>query len=250
MRKVRERLERINQSLQTAIDKQARTEGQLNRTQSQLQQTQSNYQQAQTQLGSISQQAASLKSEIQQLQSDRQELVRQRDAVRVQIAQRDQEIAQRDRAIATREAQLQQLEVQRTALQQEIDLLDQQFQALQQEYQDLRQGNVAILRNQTLAAGAVRVNDPTTAQQVVNQLLQAANSRAAQRLRPDMPEVTEQILQVTKAEVEQVINQIQDGKVYVIRILSDGNYVVGESRVLSGQEDGVQVTISAIPNEL
>ncbi|HEY9641809.1 MAG TPA: DUF3084 domain-containing protein [Coleofasciculaceae cyanobacterium] len=243
------RLERINQSLQAAVNRQARTESQLNLTQSQLQQTQSNYQQAQTQLSSISQQANTLKSEIQQLQSDRQELIRQRDAVKEQIVQRDQEIAQRDRAIADRETQLQRLEVQRTSLQQEIDILDRQYQSLQQEFQDLRQGNVAILRNQTLAAGAVRVNTPIAAQQVLNQLLQAANSRAAQRLRPDTPSTADQILQITNAEAEQVINQIQDGKVYVIRVLSDGNYVVGEPCVLAGQ-DCVQVNISAIPNQL
>ncbi|MBI4781916.1 MAG: DUF3084 domain-containing protein [Oscillatoriophycideae cyanobacterium NC_groundwater_1537_Pr4_S-0.65um_50_18] len=243
------RLERINQSLRAAIDRQARTEEQLNSTQSQLQQIQSNYQQAQSLLGSISQQAAILKTEIQTLQTDRQELVRQRDEVKGQIAQRDQEIAQRDRAIAAREGELRQLEVQRSSLQQEIDLLDRQYQSLEQEYQDLRQGNVAILRNQTLAAGAVRVNEPAAAREVLNQLLQSANVRAAQRLRPDTTDVVDQIIQITNAEAEQIINQIQDGKVYVIRVLSDGNYVVGEPCVLAGQ-DCVQVNVSAIPNQL
>lgn len=243
------RLERINQSLQAAIDKQARTEEQLSTTQSQLQQIQSNFQQAQTLLGSVSQQASALRSEIQQLQTDRQDLVRQRDEVRTQIAQRDQDIAQRDRAIAEREAKLRQLEVQRSSLTQEIDILDRQYQSLEQEYQDLRQGNVAILRNQTLAAGAVRVSDPTAAQQVINQLLQTANLRAAQRLRPDTTDVAEQIIQITNAEATRIIDQIQDGKVYVIRVLSDGNYVVGEPCVLAG-EDCVQVNVSAIPNQL
>ena len=243
------RLARINQSLQAAIEKQTRTEEQLNSTQSQLQQIQSNFQQAQTLLGSVSQQASVLRTEIQQLQTDRQDLVRQRDEVKVQIVQRDQDIAQRDRAIAEREAKLRQLEVQRSSLTQEIDILDRQYQSLEQEYQDLRQGNVAILRNQTLAAGAVRVSDPTTARQVLNQLLQTANLRAGQRLRPDTTGVADQIIQITNTEATQIINQIQDGKVYVIRVLSDGNYVVGEPCVLAGQ-DCVQVNVSAIPNQL
>jgi len=244
-----QRLERINRSLQAAIEKQAHTEAQLSSTQSQLQQIQANFQQAQTLLGSVSQQAATLKTEIQQLQTDRQELIRQRDEVKAQITQRDQDIAQRDRAIAEREARLRQLEVQRSSLAQEIDILDRQYQSLEQEYQDLRQGNVAILRNQTLAAGAVRVNDPTMARQVLNQLLQAANIRAAQRLRPDAPDVADQIIQITNAEATQIIKQIQDGKVYVIRVLSSGNYVVGEPCVLAGQ-DCVRVSVNAIPNQL
>jgi uncharacterized protein (DUF3084 family) len=243
------RLERINRSLKGAIERQARTEAQLSQTQLQLQQIQANYQQAQTLLGSVSQQAATLKTEIQQLQSDRQELIRQRDTVRQQIAQRDQEIAQRDRAIVAREAQLQQLEVQRTSLQQEIAILDRQYQSLEQEYQDLRQGNVAILRNQTLAAGAVQVKDVPSAQQVLNQLLQEANRRAAQRIRPDTSGIDDQIIQITNSEAEQLINRIIDGKVYVIQVLSDGNYVVGEPCVLSG-DACLQISLSAIPNQL
>lgn len=243
------RLERINQSLRAAIDKQARTQDQLGKTQAQLQQIQSNYQQAQTLLGSISQQATSLRSEIQQLQTDRQTLVRQRDQVMAQIAERDQEIAQRDRAIAERESKLRQLEVQRTSLEQEIAILDRKYQALDQEYQDLRQGNVAILRNQTLAAVAVRVENPEAAPQVLNQLLQDANRRAAQRIRPDSPDVGEQVIQVTNSEATQLVNQLKDGKVYVVRVLSDGNYVVGEPCVLAG-EACIQVSISAIPNQV
>jgi uncharacterized protein (DUF3084 family) len=236
------RLERINRSLQAAVERQAKTEQQLTSTQGQLQQVQSNYQQAQTLLGSISQQAAGLRSEIGQLQTDRQELIRQRDAVRSQIAERDQEIAQR-------EAQLQKLESQRSLLAQEIDTLGAQYQTLDQEYQDLRQGNVAILRNQTLAAGVVRVSDPKVAPQALNRLLQEANQFVGQRIRPDSPQVNDQVVQLTQVEAEQLTNQIKDGKVYVIRILAVGNYVVGEPCVLAGNAC-VQVAISAIPNQL
>ena len=243
------RLARINRSLQVAVQRQANTEQQLTSTQGQLQQVQSNYQQAQTLLGSISQQAAGLRSEIGQLQTDRQDLIRQRDEVRSQIAERDQEIAQRDRAIVTREGQLQKLEAQRSVLAQEIDTLGAQYQTLDQEYQDLRQGNVAILRNQTLAAGVVRVDDPKAAPQALNRLLREANQFVGQRIRPDSPQVNDQVVQLTQAEAEQLTNQIKDGKVYVIRILAVGNYVVGEPCVLAGN-DCVQVAISAIPNQL
>ena len=236
------RLERINRSLQVAVQRQANTEQQLTSTQGQLQQVQSNYQQAQTLLGSISQQAAGLRSEIGQLQTDRQELIRQRDDVRSQIAQRDQEIAQR-------ETQLQKLEAQRSLLAQEIDTLGAQYQALDQEYQDLRQGNVAILRNQTLAAGVVRVSDPKVAPQALNRLLREANQFVGQRIRPDSPQVNAQVVQLTQAEAEQLTNQIKDGKVYVIQIFAVGNYIVGEPCVLAGNAC-VQVAVSAVPNQL
>ena len=236
------RLERINQSLQAAVERQAKTEQQLTSTQSQLQQVQSNYQQTQNLLASISQQASGLRSEIGQLQTDRQELIRQRDDVRSQIAERDQEIAQR-------EGQLQKLEGQRSLLSEEIATLGAQYQTLDQEYQDLRQGNVAILRNQTLAAGVVRVADPKAAPQALNRLLREANQFVGQRIRPESPQVNDQVVQLTQVEAEQLTNQIKDGKVYVIRILAVGNYVVGEPCVLAGNAC-VQVAISAIPNQL
>lgn len=237
-----ERLEEINNSLQAAIEQQAQTQAQLGSTQEQLQQIQSRYQQAQTLLQTVSTQALALQEEIQQLQADRQELIRQRDAVRAQIAERDQEIAQRDRAIAEREEQLQQLENQYTYLYQEVQNLEQEFLAL-------RQGNVALLRNQSLSSGVVRVLTPSAAPQAVEQLLQRANSNAIQRVLPGAGELDEQIIEITTAEVEQVIEQIEDGRDYVIRVQSAGNYVVGEPCILAG-EACIRVFITTAPNEL
>jgi uncharacterized protein (DUF3084 family) len=222
-----ERLEEINDSLQEAITRQAETQEELNTTQAQLQQNQERFQQAQNLLATISAQARSLRAEIGQLQSDRQELIRQRDEVKEQIATRDREIAERDRAIQERETQLQQLENQYIFLTQEIQTLEREFQAL-------RQGNVALLRNQTLASGVVRVVTPSAAPQAVERLLQQANRIALQRVLPGAGELDEQIIQITNAEVEQVINQIEDGRDYVIRVQSSGNYVVGEPCLLAG----------------
>jgi uncharacterized protein (DUF3084 family) len=41
----------------------------------------------------------------------------------------------------------------------------------------------------------------------------------------------EPLVQIPKSQVEQLINQIKDGKDYVVRILSAGNYVEGEKEV-------------------
>jgi uncharacterized protein (DUF3084 family) len=41
----------------------------------------------------------------------------------------------------------------------------------------------------------------------------------------------EPLVQITEAQFEQLVNQVKDGKDYVVRILSAGNYVQGETQV-------------------
>jgi uncharacterized protein (DUF3084 family) len=255
-RAARQRLSRINRSLRQSIAQQERTEAQLNRSQAQLAQTQArlqqiqtNFQQAQTLLETVSEQANRLRSEIQQLQTERQALIERQEQVRQQIAQRDrdiaereQAIAERDRAIVEREALLQDLENQRTFLVQAV-------QNLEREFQGLREGNVALLRNEPLASGVVRVVDPAAAPQAVAQLLREANETAIRRINPGATNVDRQVIQITNAAVEQLIEQIDDGREYVVRILSEGNYVVGEPSVLAGEEF-VQVYAVAARNQI
>jgi uncharacterized protein (DUF3084 family) len=236
------RLEDINQSLQASLERQAQTESALSSTQAQLQQIQGRFQQAQALLSAVSGQAASLRSEIQQLQADRQELIRQRDEVREQIAQRDREIAQRDRAIAEREQQLQ-------ALEEQYVYLTQQVQILEREFQSLRQGNVALLRSQPLATGVVRILSPSVAPQAIEQLLNQANRIVLQRILPGAVEQDGQVIQVTTAEVEEAIQQIEDGRDYVIRVQSAGNYVVGEPCILAGRAC-IEVNLTTALNQL
>jgi uncharacterized protein (DUF3084 family) len=246
------RLDKINQFLKAAIARQARTETQLqrtegektraearlSRTQNQLNRIEASFQQAQAQLRTVSQQEKGLRAGIRQLQAERQELIRQRDLVKAQIAQRDQEIAARDRAIAQRdqeiasreqviaqsEIRLQELENQRAYLAQEVEKLE-------REAQGLRQGNVAILRDQVLASGVVRIVNPAAAEQAVNQLLSRANRKALEALQPGTTNFNEGVVQITETEVEQLINQIDDGQDYLVRILSASNYVVGEKQI-------------------
>ncbi|MBE9179759.1 DUF3084 domain-containing protein [Oculatella sp. LEGE 06141] len=250
------RLRQINRSLNSAIERQTQTEAQLNQTQTRLNQAQAQlseiqprFERAQAQLRTVSQQTDRLRIEISQLQSDRQELIRQRDEVREQIAQRDQEIAQRDRAIAEREALLMRLENQRTVLMREVEALEQAVAVSQQELLDLRLGNLAVIRGQTLATGEFRVVNAGGARQAIDQLLQAANRYALQRIRPGTIELDTQIVQITNSQVEQLVSQIQDGEAYVVRILSAGNYVVGEPCVLA-RESCVAVAAEAAPNRL
>ncbi len=235
----RKRLATINESLQAANDLQARTAAQLNQAQTRLGMAQARFQQAQTFLQTVSSQLSTLRTELQQLQASRQDLIRQRDQVRGQIAQRDQEISARDRAIAERETQLLALANQRSDLEKEV-----------QDLEGIRDGSVTLFRNQVLASSPpFKVVDPTAAPQLVNQVLLQANRVALQRIRPDAPNLTSQIIRIPNSEVEPIIKQIQDGQEYVVRILSARNYAIGQPCVLAG-DACIEVRAIAIPNQL
>ncbi|MES1024317.1 DUF3084 domain-containing protein [Gloeocapsa sp. BRSZ] len=240
-----QRLEAINESLQAARTQQAQTQAQLNRTQARQSQTQAQlnqtqqeltqvsaqFQQAQARLKTVSQRARELRAEIQQVQAELQQLVEQRDQLKAQITQRDREIAkldesitQRDQVIAQRESRLKQLEVQQNYLEQEA-------QSLERNLQVLRRGNVALFRGQVLAGGVVRIVDPKAARQAVDQLLGEANRTALRFTQPGIEQVNAQVVNISPAQVDQLVAQIDDGRDYVVRIMSAGNYVLGERSV-------------------
>lgn len=243
------RLAEINRSLNVALERQAKTAAQL-------QQVADSFLKAQNQLKTVSQQATVLRSDIDQLQSDKQALVRQQEQVIAQISQRDeeinkrnqliasrdQEIASRDRVINQRAERLKSLEEQQTELEQAVQTLEQYYQYYQARYESLRQGNVALFRGQVLASGVLRVLSPTAARQAADQLLRLANRNALQLTQPGSKNGDEQIIQITKAEVDRLINQIDDGRDYVMRVLSAGNYILGEKNV--------QVVADATPNQV
>ncbi|WP_250126065.1 DUF3084 domain-containing protein [Chroococcidiopsis sp. CCMEE 29] len=233
-----QRLEEINRSLQAVIAKQAQTQAQLRRTQSELSRVSSQFQQAQARLKTVSQQARALRSEIQKRQAELQQLVEQRNELKAQIAQRDEEIAkldqtinQRDREIADRNLVIAQRETRLKELEKQQEYLEQEAQFLERNLQVLRRGNVALSRGQVLAAGVVRIVKPSEARQAVDQLLREANRTAIQLTQPGIDQVSERLVRISDAQVDQIIKQIADGRDYVVRILSAGNYVLGEKTV-------------------
>lgn len=155
-----------------------------------------------------------------QIDQQKQELTEQQQ----QIDLRQAEIAQRDRVIAERENRLKELERQQAFLEKDI-------QNLEQNFQFLREGNFAILRNQVLASGVVRVLQPLGARQAAEELLREANLAAIQRIRPGTNVAQEQVVQITATEFERLVEQINNGQPYVVRIMSAANYLVGEKIV-------------------
>jgi len=177
-------------------------------------------------------------SQLQQRQAQLQARDQQLQERQAQLQARDQQLREQDQQLQKQETKLRDLEKQQSFLAQEVANLEQYYGY----YQTLRQGNVALLRNQVLAAGVLRIVDPTAARQAVDQLLSQAHRSAIEATGVNTSKSGERVVQITPAQVEQLIKQIQDGRDYVVRILSAGNYVVGEKQV--------QVFADAVPNQV
>jgi uncharacterized protein (DUF3084 family) len=257
LNETRQALQTVLQRLKDANQKQSLTATALKETQTNLSQVSNNYTAAQSSLKTVTQKAAGLNTEISQLQKQRQALTQQRDAVKKQIALRDQEIlrrdqniakldasiSERDRTLSDREKQLQALETQREQLTGEVETLNQNFQNSRRLFQELRRGNVALLRNQVLYKGVLTGLNAENAPIATDQLLQVANKAALQLVRPGTQAPVEQVIVITKNDVNRIVDQIKDGRPYVVRVFSAGNYLVGE-------RDGVVVFVDVSLNQL
>ena len=255
-----EELQKINKSLQAANTKQKTTQAQLNRTlnqqaktQARLNATQSHlggiviqYQQARSELQTLYNQRQTLQTAVEELKAERKRLYaeakqaideaktviekRDRKIVKLDklIQNRNLEIKQREEVIMTRESRLKELEKQQQFLEQEVARLEKYYQS----YRDLRLGKLALVKGQVIAAGLITVDKPDAAHQAIMQILQEANRNAnIQLTEPGGTPVNKEILRVTKDKVEQLIAQIKDGREYVVRIFSAGNYVRGEKQI-------------------
>ncbi|MBW4593492.1 MAG: DUF3084 domain-containing protein [Brasilonema angustatum HA4187-MV1] len=247
--------------LNRTISQQTQTQAQLQGTQNQLSQAVASYKQAIAELQSVDNEKKKLLVEIEKRKVERQRLYeearkaisqaktaidkRDRELANRQqaVQQRDQKIAEldqlikkrntaiaaREQVIAQRESRLKELETQQDYLEQEVARLEKYYQS----YRDLRLGKLALVRGQVLATGVVRVEQPVVGRQLIVQLLQEANRNATIELsEPGAANPANlQILQVTNEQVDQLSKQINDGREYVVRIFSAGNYVRGEKQI-------------------
>ncbi len=195
-------------------------DGELKKQESKIAAQDQTLKQRQLRLQAVEKQFQVLEKQQKQLQLE----INQRDQM---IGQLDTAIAQKDQNLKQRENKLKELESQLEFLQREVAVLEQYYQ----NYQDLRERNIALVRGQVLAFGAVRVVDPKASIKVVDELLRQANRTAIQATRSGNPDSDEQVVKITKAQVEELIQQLQDQRDYVVRIISAGNYVQGEKEI-------------------
>lgn len=187
-----------------------------------------------------------LKQQNEQLNSQKQQIAQQdkilaekenqQKILATEIKQRDQIINNLDKAISAKDEDLQakqgrvqQLESQLDYLKKEIKILDEYYQT----YQELREKRITIVRGQVLAFGTVTVVEPKAAVEAIDYLLVEANRHANRAVNPQKnpDETMKRLVQITKGQVDQLAAQLKDGRSYVIRIVSAGNYVQGEKEV-------------------
>jgi len=185
-------------------------------------------------LKELEQQLTQRETQLAERDKRLKELEQQLTQRETQLAGRDkrlkeleQQLTQRETQLAGRDKQLEEREKQLAVLERKVEDLEQYYE----NYQALRQGNVAIVRGQVLAFGVVRIVEPTAATQAVEQLLREANRTAIEITQSSNRKSNEPLVQIPKSQVEQLTNQIKDGRDYVVRILSAGNYVEGEKQV-------------------
>lgn len=163
--------------------------------------------------------------------AERDQVIAQRETFLKQLEQElkqlEKQLNKKESQLAERNKQLKSQEKQLAFLKRELEILEQYYQ----NYRVLRQGNVALIRGQVLTSGVVRIVDPTAVNQAVDQLLSQANKTAVDITRASSSNVQEPLVQITQAQVDQLVQQIQDGRDYVVRILSAGNYVEGEKSI-------------------
>ncbi|WP_267383642.1 DUF3084 domain-containing protein [Cyanobacterium sp. uoEpiScrs1] len=171
---------------------------------------------------------------LQELETRLQSLENQQNKLQTEIEQRDSKIAkldkainQKDAALKSRESQLNELESQLTYLERAVQVLEQHYQT----YQELRERQIAIVRGQVLALGAVRIVSPNAVLQVVDELLRRANESAIEAVGSRDVQPPERVVKITKAQVQQLTQQLKEDQNFVVRIISAGNYVEGEKEV-------------------
>ncbi len=168
----------------------------------------------------------------------------QRRTLQTEIGRRDSRIQELDTAISRRDRQLNERQIVLDELGSQLSLLRQEVTELEDDYVKLRLGRVAVARGEVLSFGVVRIVDPPAARRALDELLRQANRAAVEAIRRPLGSeepVEERVVQITQAQVEQIVEEIDDGRDYVVRILSAGNYIQGDR--------GVRVFADVAPNQ-
>ena len=177
-----------------------------------------NQEKAQNQLAVAKKRASTLRQELGPLQDERARLERERDRL-------GREVSGRDAEIRRTEAELEQVRQRIAAGERELADLETNVIAL-------RRGDVVVASGQPLTTAKVQLARPNQAQQVIDRILQQANARAFQLLRPGQTP-DRQILLVPRNDIERLVTLLARKGTWVLSIRSAANVLKGEERVLA-----------------
>lgn len=222
--KISRQAKTLRSELNNLLAERAKRLEQLNQLQQQSQELQSQLQQREQKISEQDQILAEKENRLQDLE-------KQQAILQTQVQERDQSIARLDQEIAAAETSLTLRTKRLKQLESQLSFLSRDVAALEQSYQELREKQIAIVKGQVLSSAVVRIVDPNAAKSAIDSLLKQANSNAVKATQFDGAESQQQIIRITRSQVEQLESQIKDGQDYVIRIISAGNYVQGEREV-------------------
>jgi uncharacterized protein (DUF3084 family) len=224
VKKISAQAKKLQQELDNLLTERSKRQEQLNQLQQQGQELQVQLQQREQK---ITQQDKILSTKEVRLK----DLEKQQQLLQTQVQERDSSIVKLDEAISSAEVSLK-LRTKRLAqLEDQLAFLSRDVAALEQSYQELREKKIAVVRSQVLSSAVVRIVDPSAAKSAIDSLLRQANTNAVKATQFSGAESEQRIVRITRSQVEQLESEIQDGRDYVIRILSAGNYVQGEKEV-------------------
>jgi uncharacterized protein (DUF3084 family) len=222
--KTSNRAEKLRQELNNLLAQRDERLTQLNQLQQQSQELQNQLQQREQKINQQDQILAQKETRLQELEQ-------QQAVLQSQVQKRDQAISTLDQAILAAEISLQLRTKRLEQLESQLKFVERDVAVLEQSYQELREKKITIVKGQVLSSAVVRIIDPNAAKSAIDSLLRQANSNAVQATQFSGSKSTQRIVKITRAQVEQLESQIKDGRDYVVRILSAGNYVQGEKRV-------------------
>lgn len=219
-----ERAEKSRQELNDLLLQREESREQLDQLEQQSQELQNQLQQRENKIKEQDNILASKETRLQELEQQQQVL-------QSQVQERDRSIASLDEAILAAETSLNLRTRRLEQLESQLKFVERNVTALEQSYQELREKKITIVKGQVLSSAVVRIVDPNAAKSAINSLLRQANANAVKYTQFNGSKSTQQIVKITRSQVEQLESQIKDGQDYVIRILSAGNHVQGETRV-------------------
>jgi len=231
--KAKQRLAEINKFLVEAVRKQAETQALLQTVESKFQKADEELQKASQQEAELLDRVQNLTKEQESLQTESSQLRQEKERISGELAtiSRDRETLKQK--VDESEQRLVVIEKQRADLTTEIASLETAREQLIVSLEALRKGNVAIFADQILSIGVVRPNlTKAELRQATIQLIQQAeiNARELLDFLPDQAP-KEPIIKIAESQIEGLLNRIQDGKSYVIRILSAGNFLKRETQI-------------------
>jgi uncharacterized protein (DUF3084 family) len=175
---------------------------------------------------------------LRKLEERRTQQIQKLEVQRAQLREKDRQLQAIDKKIGENisqqrflDLQLSRLESQLKDRERKMAFIDREVSKLEQEYQQFRQGNVAILRNQVMAFDVVKATGDRSAPEILARLLKQANQAALAATRPDENNKNAQLVTMDEGRQQDILDQIKDGKEYVVRLFAVSNYLVGDTTV-------------------